>query len=267
MSSRKVRRDGHIHSPYCPHGTKDLLESYIERAIALGIEEISFTEHMPFPDGVIEPKLQKESGIELEQVMPYFRAIDLLKEKYKGKIKINKGFEVDYIEGYEKETKRILDLYGNELEDGILSVHVLKIEDKYHGIDMSPETFGVAMRLAGGLESLYDCYFNTLLKAIYADLGKFKPKRIGHPTLVRIFNSVYPLDYKNKLLLEEVVSAIKHLGYQIDFNTAGLRKPFCNETYPADFFLELVKKYDIERVYGSDAHSAVDVGSAFESGI
>ncbi|MGG7186098.1 histidinol-phosphatase HisJ, partial [Clostridium butyricum] len=25
-------RDGHIHSPFCPHGTLDSLESYVEEA-------------------------------------------------------------------------------------------------------------------------------------------------------------------------------------------------------------------------------------------
>ena len=38
-------KDGHIHSPYCPHGTKDDFEEYIINAIAAGFTEISFTEH------------------------------------------------------------------------------------------------------------------------------------------------------------------------------------------------------------------------------
>ena len=28
-----VKRDGHIHSPYCPHGTKDSFEMYVEKAL------------------------------------------------------------------------------------------------------------------------------------------------------------------------------------------------------------------------------------------
>ena len=26
-------RDGHIHSPYCPHGTNDSLDAYVEKAL------------------------------------------------------------------------------------------------------------------------------------------------------------------------------------------------------------------------------------------
>lgn len=257
------KRDGHIHSPYCPHGTKDSMESYIKKAIELGLEEITFTEHMPLPDEVLEPGLQRECGLETQEILPYFREIDLMKRKYNGQLKINKGLEVDYIEGYERETKALLNLYGEELEDGLLSVHILKIEQKYYCIDMSPDEFGLLAELTGGVEKLYDRYFETLLKAIRADLGIFKPKRIGHPTLARIFNLKYPLDYKNERLLEEVVKAIKDVNYQIDFNTAGLRKPFCKEPYPSGYFLELIKRYNVEMIYGSDAHMASDVGSAF----
>ena len=254
MAKSFIKKDGHIHSPYCPHGTKDAMVCYIERALALGFEEMTFTEHMPLPDGVVSPEIQRESALTVEEVGPYFDEIEDMKKKYQGKIQINKGLEVDYIEGYEKSTKSFLNLYGKDLEDGILSVHILKIKDQYYSVDMSLEEFEKIVGLAGGVDKIYDCYFETLLKAISSDLGPFKPKRIGHPTLVRIFNKRYPLEYKNKVLLEAVVKAIKERHYQIDFNTAGLRKPFCHEIYPSDYFLELIKKYEVEAIYGSDAH-------------
>ena len=40
-------KDGHIHTPYCPHGTDDKFEQYVEKAIKVGLDEISFTEHFP----------------------------------------------------------------------------------------------------------------------------------------------------------------------------------------------------------------------------
>lgn len=30
-------KDGHIHSPYCPHGSKDDFEKYVQRAMDVGI--------------------------------------------------------------------------------------------------------------------------------------------------------------------------------------------------------------------------------------
>lgn len=259
MSMQSIIRDGHIHTPFCPHGTSDSLEQYIEEAIRCGLKEISFTEHMPLPQGVVSERLTRECALLIEEVMPYLRALEEVQEKYKAKIKINRGFEVDYIEGYEAKTREQLDAYGQYIEDSILSVHFVKVEETYYAVDLLEDFEQLELRL-GSRKEVYDVYFNTLLKAIRADLGVFKPKRIGHPTLIRIFNQKHPLDYENKALIEEVVKALKEQGYEIDFNAAGLRRPFCKETYPSGYFLELVKKYKVEMVYGSDAHEAKYVG-------
>ena len=39
--------------------------------------------------------------------------LDYVKAKYKREIKINTGFEIDYIEGYEAKTKKMLNRYSN----------------------------------------------------------------------------------------------------------------------------------------------------------
>ena len=47
------KRDGHVHSHYCPHGSNDGFEEYLECAINRGIEEITFTEHMTMPEDMV----------------------------------------------------------------------------------------------------------------------------------------------------------------------------------------------------------------------
>ena len=47
--------------------------------------------------------------------------------------------------------------------------------------------------------------------------------------------------------------------------TAGMRKEYCLEPYPSGVFSELVDKYDIRKVYGSDSHVSTDVGRFFEN--
>ena len=173
------------------------------------------------------------------------------------------GLEVDFLEGYEDETKDLLDIYGTKLEDGILSVHFIKIDNKYVAIDWKPG-FEEALEKLGTVERIYDKYYETLLKAIKSDLGEFKPKRIGHPNLIRIFNKIYPIEYKNKELLEEIVKELKNRDYEVDVNTAGLRKPYCGEIYVSDIFKELVDKYEVKKVYGSDSHTASDIGRDFD---
>jgi histidinol-phosphatase (PHP family) len=263
MVKKKIMRDGHIHSPYCPHGTEDSLELYVQKAIALGLEEITFAEHMPFPVDFMDPEFLKECALHLDNIEKYIDEVEHVKLKYSDKIKVNTGFEVDFVEGYEEETKELLNQYGNRLQDGILSVHFIKLEQEYFSIDFSTKEFGKLAERLGGVSKLYDKYYETLLKAIKSDLGNHKPKRIGHPTLVRKFNTEYPLEYSNTKLLEEIVQEIKNRDYEVDFNTAGIRKPSCREIYPSGVFAELVEKYNVKKVYGSDAHTASDVGRDF----
>ena len=260
----KVKRDGHIHSPYCPHGTKDSFEMYVEQALNKGLEEITFTEHMPFTSVFFEDKeFQDECAMSEEYVDSYIKDIKEIKKKYEGKIKINLGFEVDYVDGLDEEIKEMLNKYGENIEDSILSVHFVKFNGNFECIDCL-EFFESLLNKLGSLEKVYDLYFETLLKSIKADLGIYKPKRIGHPTLIRIFNNKYPIEYKNINLMEKVVKEIKDNGYEIDFNTAGLRKPYCKEIYPSGIFLELIKKYNVPVVYGSDSHKSEDVAKDFD---
>jgi len=263
MNNQKNVRDGHIHSHYCPHGTADSFELYVDRAIMLGLKEISFTEHLALPEMFLEPEVLKTCAPTIEEIDKYIVELDYIKLKYKKDIEIYTGFEVDYIEGCEEKTKNLLSKYGSKLEDSILSVHFIKLEDGYNCIDVNPEEFGKIAEKLGGVEKVYDKYYETLLKAVQADLGEFKPKRIGHPTLVRIYNKAYPIAYNNEKLIEKIVKEIKIKDYEVDLNTAGLRKPYCKEMYPSGIFLELVKKYEVRVVYGSDAHTAIDIGRDF----
>jgi len=259
----KITRDGHMHSHYCPHGTKDEFCKYIDKALEKGLKEITFTEHLSLPEGFIDEKIIEESAPSIKEIEKYFKEMKEVKAFYKDKIKINIGVEVDYIEGLEDKTIEILNRFGHNIEDSLLSIHFLKLDNRYHCLDYSKEDFKELIELLGGIDKVYDKYFETLLKSIKADLGEFKPKRIGHPTLVRIFNLEYPFEYKNKKLLEEIVRTIKEKGYEIDYNTAGLRKPYCREVYPSGDFFKLIKKYNVKMVYGSDSHTASDVGRDF----
>lgn len=257
-------KDGHIHTPYCNHGTKDPLEDYVKKALEVGLTEMSFTEHLPLLHGIpgVTDEFLDESGMYIDNIMDYINDVKILKEKYKNSIKINIGFEVDYFEGYEDKTIALLNKYGAYIDDSILSTHFVKYEDNFYAVDML-EDFSRLLEKVGSLEKVYDLYFNTVLKSINSDLGMYKPKRIGHITLVRRFAEKFPHEYKNIELFSRVIEELKHKDYEIDYNTAGLRKELCGETYPSGIFLEIIDKNNIRKIYGSDSHSARDVGEGF----
>lgn len=257
------KRDGHIHTPFCPHGSDESFDVLVEKAIAEGLEEITFTEHMTIPLPK-DPSPRNDSSMKEENIEPYIKALMEVKEKYKHKIKVNIGFEVDYIEGIEQETKTLLDKYGKYLDDAILSVHVLRYDGQYYPIGSGSAEIVKLVDKLGGMDKVYNLYYETILKSIKADLGKYKPKRIGHPTLVRKYRTDLPNEKYDLKLLEEVVIELKEKGYSIDFNTSGLRKEKCGETYPSGVFKELILKYNVPMVLGSDAHCADQIALFFK---
>ncbi|WP_243386038.1 histidinol-phosphatase HisJ [Bacillus kexueae] len=254
------KRDGHIHSPFCPHGSNDSLVDYIEQAISKGFTSITFTEHAPLPHNFIDPTPLKDSAMPISMLETYFKELSELKKMYAHKIKIQIGLEVDYIEGYENETKKFLDTYGPNLDDSILSVHFLKSEDKYFCLDFSPKMFEDLIVHVGSLDAVYHLYYETILKAITTNLGKYKPKRLGHLTLINKFQRLFPQPASYEVPYNTIFQAIKRNHIELDVNVAGLRKENCKETYPPISIIEMAKKENIPLVYGSDAHTGKDVG-------
>lgn len=249
-------KDGHIHSHYCPHGTSDSFEMYIENAIKNGYDEISFTEHFPLPDNFEDPSPEKDSTPTREAFEKYLDEATIVKEKYKDKIKINVGTEVDYLEGFEDEIKKNLDKYGEKLDDALLSVHNIKINNDFVCIDYSPEEFKRLIDLVGGIDKLYRRYYETVKKSIESDLGQYKPNRIGHLNLIRKFCKVYEYDYSNQEILREIMEELKENKFELDLNVSGLRKPYCGEVYVSGYLKELADEYGIKTVLGSDSHTA-----------
>ncbi len=250
-----IKRDGHIHTPFCPHGSKDAMEEYVERLIALGYTHITFTEHAPLPRDFIDPVPEKDSAIQFGQMDDYLKEIDRLKRKYDGRIVILAGLEVDYIEGYEEGTKELLTKYGPFLDDSILSVHFLKKDGAWYCLDYSDETFGKMTEAYGGVDAVHEDYYRAVLSSIRSDLGPYKPKRIGHMTLANKFQKLYPTTRSFSRDISTILEAILANGLEVDYNGAGVIKPHCGESYPPEPVIRKAYGMGIPVVYGSDAHT------------
>ena len=259
-----MKKDGHIHTSYCPHGTKDRMQQYIERAIEQEFTDITFTEHAPLPTTFNDPAPAHDSAMTFQDLSSYLEEGEQLKKKYKDVLTIRIGLEVDYIEGYEKETTRFLNEIGPRVDDSILSVHFLKGLNGYHCLDYSPNVFQRIVEEYGSVHAVYQKYFRTVQQSIRSDLGQFKPNRIGHITLVKKFQKKYPPEKEYECELNEILKVVKEKQYELDYNAAGLIKPLCLESYPPLSVAIKAKKMGIPLVFGSDAHQAKLVGSGWE---
>lgn len=260
-----MKRDGHIHTPYCPHGSTDSFELYIEKAIADGFDEITFTEHAPLPPNFIDPTPDQDSGMDNKYLLQYFQQLQQLKVNYQSKIKINIGLEVDYILGYENETRQFLNDYGHFLDDAILSVHFLKHEETYYCIDFSKEVYLDFAEKVGGIQTMYNLYYDAVRNSIDADLGPYKPKRIGHPTLIHKFQLAHNKKIDDQQQIKALLLHMKEQDYELDLNSAGLSKSFCKEPYPPYESIEFARSIQLPVVFGSDAHIAQDLHQHFHT--
>ncbi|WP_332651051.1 histidinol-phosphatase HisJ [Lysinibacillus sp. 54212] len=254
-----MKIDGHIHTPLCPHGSIDLFEQYIEKAIQNNFTHISFTEHAPLPPSFDDPTPDKDSGMDQKLLQPYFEQLNTLKLQYKNQININIGLEIDYISGFEQQTKEFLNEVGPLLDDAILSVHFLQWGTEYCCIDFSEDVYLDFANKVGGINILYDLYYKTVQDSILADLGPYKPKRIGHPTLVHKFQHAHNESIHDDRVIQSIFQLMKERNYELDLNSAGLSKPLCKEPYPPFHLIDYAKSIGLPFVFGSDAHTARDL--------
>jgi histidinol-phosphatase (PHP family) len=261
------RRDGHTHTEVCPHGSKEPTERFIQRAIELGFETYSLTEHPPLPEGLEDPAPDKSCAMKLAELGPYLGMARRLKLKYACQIDIKVGLEVDYIPGFELETRHLLSQVGSELDDALLSVHFLKGEGGWRCVDYSPRDFAEGLvSVYGSVEAVHKAYWSTVRQAVLADLGPYKPIRISHLSLCHKFQLKYPLKNPRQFQAEilEILDLIRSKALELDLNAAGLFKPDCREIYPAPWIVEEALKRGIRLVYGSDTHSVNGVGQGFD---
>ena len=270
-----MKREGHTHTEFCPHGSGEDVELFILKAIQLGFTEYSITEHNPLPKHFLnsaagEPEALVTGGININDVEPYLKKMHRLKKKYENEIKIHVGFEVDYLPGFEDWTTDFLNEYGEQIDDSILSLHFLEGNEGFRSVDYSPKDYDRGIvQYYGSFQAAQEAYFSGLIQLIDADLGPYKPKRIGHLTLCQKFQKYFEheeteLSLTSLMLIDQILDKVKVYNYELDINTAGLYKEHCGEIYPPFDIMKKVREKGIQCVFGSDAHSIDAVGRGYE---
>ena len=241
-NENKIRVDLHNHTTLCNHATGSV-EEYVKRAIELGVDEYGFACHAPMN---FDPKYR----MKLEERAIYELWVNEVKEKYKDKIKILLGYEVDYLKGYMLD--EILDAKVDYL---IGSVHFLQNKNEMWGFD-NPEFIGVYENI--DIDKIWEDYFNTIkemAKTNYFDI-------VGHLDLIKVFKFLPKKDIR--LIAKDALKEIKKSNMVLEINPAGLRKPI-GEPYPSKELLEEAFALDIPITFGSDAHSVEQVGFGYET--
>lgn len=267
MSTRRVPAfglwDGHTHSALCPHGSYEPTHLFLERAIELGFERYSITEHPPLPLGFVDPVPTQDCALPRGSLERYFEEAEALRASYADRLDVCVGLEVDYIPGWEEACRALLDHVGPRLDDALLSVHFLPVANGHACIDYSAEMFERELVAHyGSVQAVHAAYWDAVMQAVEADLGPHKPQRIGHLTLAHKFR----LDVGEPTMewtlerVDPILRAMSERGLALDVNAAGWKKPGCQQPYPPLPILKLALQHGVGMVYGSDAHAVAGVG-------
>lgn len=228
--------------------TLGAVERFVERAAALGVDEIAFTEHMYYFRQA-EPLLTHpyQRGRVAHDLDDYCAVV--MEAKAQG-LPVKLALELEWLPRREDELAELLRPYPWDFVLG--SVHLVDGE----AVDLEPGIWG-----ALSVEEVWRRYFAELASLARSGLADV----LAHPDLVKVFGR-RPAPEAVDACHEEAASAIAEGGAAVEVSTAGLRKPV-GELYPDAGFLARCHERGVGATLASDAHVAGDVGRDFDAGI
>lgn len=224
--------DLHNHTPLCNHAVGSI-DDYIQRAIATNTRYFGICDHAPMD---FDPKYR----MKFEEMSQYQADVLDAKERYKNKIEILLGYEVDYLPGH--MDARVLNADVDYL---IGSVHFLE----GWGFD-NPEFIGKWKEQ--NIDEIWQKYFDTIEAMANSKLFDI----VGHLDLIKVFKFMPNKDVVP--MAKKALKAIKETGMVLELNVSGYRKEVA-EAYPSKELLEEAFKLEIPITFSSDAHKPEQV--------
>ncbi len=245
-----ILSDLHSHTNFCDG--KNTPEEMVLSAINKGLKQYGMVVHAYtwFDETYCVPK---------QKIQAFIDEINLLKQKYKDKIDLLCGVEMDYFSE--------MDCTGFDYVIG--SLHYFFVDGKYYSVDHAEKYFveNVEKAFAGDYYSACENYFESL--SGYA--SRHKPDFIGHFDLVRKFNkgnkyfdenSPRYLNARNKAM-DELIK----LNVPFEINVGGIARGYLDTPYPSNDAIEYILKKGGRFVLSSDSHNIENVGYEFEKWI
>lgn len=236
MNTNIMTSNYHTHAEHCGHA-EGTLKDYVEKACSLGLSNLGFSEHAPFPGNPF--------GMRMDfNILPsYVDELKSLRQEYSSKIQLYIGLEIEYLDAYASYYPLLLSEY--DIEYLIMGQHFFMGPDKkcYNLYDNSfPSSYLIthAQNMVAGMETGYFKY-------------------IAHPDLM--FVRDYGMDSNCRKAISVLVDGCEKGHFTLELNANGFRRGKQQYSdglrfpYPVDIFWQEVSKTDIPVIIGSDSHS------------
>lgn len=222
----------HTHTARCHHATGSD-EEYIECAIEAGIKYLGFSDHAPFifPDG-----FENFYRVQMCDARTYVEDLRKLRKKYKDKIQISIGFEMEYYPAhFDKMLENVRKIGAEYL---ILGQHFILNEHPEGVGSIGPTDDGEHLRI----------YVDEVIEAMGTGVFSY----VAHPDLVCFTGdeSIYERE------ITRLCQAAKEANVPLEINLAGVRY---DKHYPADRFWKIAGKVGAPVTVGYDVHKAEDL--------
>lgn len=255
----------HTHTVFCDGS--DSPEDVVRQAVAKGMPALGFSGHM-------DPDIHMD-------LPAYLREIRRLEEKYKDRIEILCGIELDVLYADEVFGRNWSGVYQSVLcdpEDKSLakidyiigSTHFLKAPDgTLIAVDNTEKilTDGCEKYYGGDYYQMAEEYFK-LEKTAYE---KTHCTFIGHFDLITRFNdSMHFLDENNPAYRRPALETMEHLvrqGAVFEVNCGAVNRSRKKEFYPNEFLLRALCDMGGEIIISSDAHQKELLTGAFPEAV
>jgi histidinol-phosphatase (PHP family) len=224
------------------------VERYVEVAVARGVDEIGFTEHIyyfrEFESMVEHPYQRSRLGHDLDT---YVGAVSEAKDRG---LPVKLALEVDWYRAWADELAELVAPYPWDYLLG--SVHIVDGD----AVDMEPGLWG-----RSSVDAVWRRYFVEACALARSGLADV----LAHADLAKIFGMRPEREVIDRLHTE-LADAVAEGGVAIEVSTAGLRKRV-GELYPAPELLAASMARGTPATLASDAHVAGDVGRDFDRGV
>jgi histidinol-phosphatase (PHP family) len=258
----------HTHTIFCDG--KDDIETMCRTAYEKKMFAIGFSAHAP---------ITKKTGIPSQWHLPdekldeYVTEVLAAKERWRGKIDVFLGLEVDYIKGLRSAVDSDIIAINPDYLIGSIHYVVPANGAEPFTIDGHWDEFtkGLAQGFNGDAEALMHSYYDATAEMIA--IGGFEI--LGHADLLKknchnknLWNKESEISRQEEIARAIASSqAIASERIIVEANTGGLNRGKINETYPSPDFLRIFNKNNVPVIITSDAHCAKDIDGNYNTAI
>ncbi|MBN1604118.1 MAG: histidinol-phosphatase [Chitinispirillaceae bacterium] len=242
--------DFHVHTTYCGHATGSTLQ-YIESAIAKGLKEIGFADHLGrYYLTPTQKRRYWDWGMNERNVGRYFEELSGLKSTFGDSISIKIGLEIDFIEGADDLLKPLIENFDFDFFLG--SIHCLPRFGWKHISDYHTHN----------PQQAFTEYFRLLRSSITSGLFS----SIAHPDFIFRYIPVPPELHKyivNELIMTVKMAREHHMPLEVNANSFLWSNMKEQQFDPFLIMLDLIAENDTLISIGSDAHEPRNVAKVY----